>query len=418
VVDARAFGPPAAFVAQLALVVIGGLVGHGRLAAERPSPALLTRFYLLVGVGGALGGVFNGIVAPLAFPDLFEHGLAAAGLAALAVPWGATIQELRAGRGRLEMAGAVVLGWVVVWLLWQSRGVGGASWAGWRWLLAVLAVAPLLTRWGRNPVLVPIALTMAVAGPIGQMRSAEFTTRTFFGRYQVTLTDGFARLVNGTTQHGTQNQRTDQTRLRALSYYDPEGPLGQVLADDPGDVGVIGLGTGAIAAYGHPGQTVAFHEIDPEVVDIARRWFSYLDDSMAKIEIVLGDGRLTVAGMPGRYDVLLVDGFNSDAIPMHLLTVEALRTYLDAVGERGLVAVHITNRFVGLEPVIKGAAERLGVEALVAAGVSTDNVTSVWAALSRSPERMQRLRAAGWTPPTGPAVLWTDQRASLVSVLK
>ena len=133
---------------------------------------------------------------------------------------------------------------------------------------------------------------------------------------------------------------------------------------------------------------------------------------------MLGDGRLTVARRPGRYDVLLVDGFSSDAIPVHLITVEAMRTYLEAVGERGLVAVHITNRYVGLEPVMKGAAEQLGVEVLGAAGISADNVTSVWVVLSRNRARLERLRRAGWTDLAGRSLVWTDQRSSLFSVLR
>jgi spermidine synthase len=188
--------------------------------------------------------------------------------------------------------------------------------------------------------------------------------------------------------------------------------------DQPrGDVGVIGLGAGAIAAYGQPGQTIVFHEIDPEVVRIARDWFTYLADSKATVETVIGDGRFTVDRVPKRYDILLVDGFTSDAIPVHLITLEAFRTYLDAIKDDGMIAVHITNRFLNLEPVMKGISEALGVEAVGGAGASLDDITSVWVVFSRDHARIEHLRASGWSELTGSPILWTDQRSSIFSVI-
>ena len=415
VVDAPAFGAIPALAAQLALVLVAGLIGHGMLAADRPPPALLTRFYLIIAIGGALGGLFNGIVAPLAFDGLFEHALAAAALVALVVRWRPDRTASRESQ-QLDMLLALVLAAIPVVLVvprlmtLRPRDPRGA--------LVILAIllAPLLTRYARRTPIVIGVLIAGLAAPVREIARAEFTTRTFFGRYQVTMRDGVARLTNGTTAHGTQDQRTPEGRLRPTAYYDPLGPLGWVMSDVRGDIGAIGLGAGAIAAYGKPGQTIVFHEIDPAVVDIAQTRFSYLGDSSANIEIVTGDGRLTVDRIPGRYDLLIVDGFTSDAIPVHLITADAFRTYFDALREGGLIAVHITNRYVGLEPVMRGVGEQLGVDVLGAAGVSIDQITSVWVVMSHSAERLDRLRANGWVDLTGPSVRWTDQRSSLFEV--
>jgi hypothetical protein len=415
VIDSGMFGPIVALLVQLVLVVVSGLAGHGMLAADRPPAALLTRFYLMIGIGGALGGLFNGVVAPLAFDGLFEHAIAAAALVALVVSW--QPGPARA-RGRpVETAVALALAAIPILLvLPRLLGVRPRSAAS-AWVVLAVLLAPLLTRWARRGPLVAAVLIAGLAAPVREIARAEFTTRTFFGRYQVTMRDGVARLTNGTTAHGTQDQRTPEGRLRPTAYYDPLGPLGWVMSDVRGDVGAIGLGAGAIAAYGQPGQTIVFHEIDPAVVDIARSRFSYLGDSRAHIEIVTGDGRLTVDRVPGRYDVLIVDGFTSDAIPVHLITAEAFRTYFDALREDGLIAVHITNRFVGLEPVMRGIGEQLGVDVVGAAGMSIDDITSVWVVMSRSAERLDRLRANGWIDLAGPSVRWTDQRSSLFEVL-
>jgi spermidine synthase len=283
--------------------------------------------------------------------------------------------------------------------------------------MLVLLLAPLFTRYARRAPLVAAVLVAGLAGPIRDIARAEYTTRTFYGRHQVTMRDSVARLLNGTTAHGTQDQRTAESRLRPTMYYDPVGPLGGVMSDVRGDVGVIGLGAGAIAAYGQPGQTIVFHEIDPAVVDIAQTWFSYLRDSRAHIEIVTGDGRLTVDRVSGRYDVLIVDGFTSDAIPVHLVTAEAFRAYFDAIRDGGVIAVHITNRFVGLDRVMLGIGEQLGVDVLGAIGTSLDQIGSVWVVMSHDQQRLDRLRANGWVDLVGPSVRWTDQRSSLFEVL-
>jgi hypothetical protein len=260
-------------------------------------------------------------------------------------------------------------------------------------------------------------LVLGLIGPVAEGARASFTTRTFFGRYQVTSSDGVALLTNGTTVHGRQDQENAEARLRPTAYYDRLGPLGAVMEVVRGDIGVIGLGAGTVAAYGRPGQTIVFHEIDPAVIEIARSHFSFVGDSPARIEMVLGDGRLTVDRIARRYDLLIVDGFTSDAIPVHLLTLEAFQAYSRALAEGGMIAVHISNRHFRLEPVLRGIADELDLNALVGVGISADRIPSVWVVLSPVSGRLDHLRDRGWIYLGGRAVLWTDQRSSLFEVL-
>lgn len=181
----------------------------------------------------------------------------------------------------------------------------------------------------------------------------------------------------------------------------------------------MGLGAGTIAAYGREGQTLVFHEIDPAIVRIAEQRFSYLADTPANVEILLGDGRLTLAGIRERYGLLVVDAFTSDAIPMHLLTLEAIQVYRAAIERNGVIAVHIANRHLDLGPVLKGAADGLGMVVLEkrGQGVAEGALASRWVVLANEWATLDPLRESGWTELTSEPQLWTDQRSSLWSVL-
>lgn len=179
-------------------------------------------------------------------------------------------------------------------------------------------------------------------------------------------------LTNGSTVHGTQDLRPGQER-EPRSYYHRTGPVGQLFAEQGqrlagAELGFVGLGSGALAAYGQPGQTMTFFEIDQASVDIARdpELFTYLADSAAQVDIVLGDGRLSLADQPvGRFDALVLDAFSSDAIPVHLLTREAVDLYLSRLRPDGLLVFHISNRYLDLAPVLANIAEDAGLEGLI-----------------------------------------------------
>ncbi|MGH3386817.1 MAG: spermidine synthase, partial [Nocardioidaceae bacterium] len=251
--------------------------------------------------------------------------------------------------------------------------------------------------------------------------------RTFFGSYRVESRDGVHTLVHGTTIHGTQF--TDQQRRDLpTTYYSRGGPLGEVFGLDEGRfdrVGAVGLGTGTVAAYGRPGQTMTFFEIDPDMVRMARdtSLFTYLADSAAEIETVVGDGRLTVSARePGSLDLLVLDAFSSDSIPIHLLTAEAMRMYASRLADDGVLAVHVSNRVFELEPVVAAAAGELGWRAAVGRGAGLDDgaTGSVWVVLSRDDAVVQTLvDDSGWSQlDRDDPVRWTDDYSSLVAVLR
>lgn len=420
VLDPGILGLEVAVATQIAFVAVAGLFCHGRLAADRPAPRSLTAFYVWLAVGGALGGLLNGIVAPLLFPTVIEHGLTAALLLAVlvdlrAAPPGATGLPRPL---RLAPAWLVALAPVLLATAFQRHLRPGTVAA---WLAVGVVLASLASRYGRSRLVLFAVVGLAVVPSVRVLAGAAAVERTFFGVHIVQRDADEVRLMHGTTLHGTQDLRTAQATRTATTYYHPDGPFGALVTNygDAGDIGVIGLGTGATAAYGRAGQRIVFHEIDPAVVRIARQHFSYLDDSAADIEMILGDGRLTLDEAPAPYALLAVDAFTSDAIPVHLLTLEAVTGYLDAVAPDGVVAIHISNRHLDLGRVLDGAARELGVHALDHQDPGDAGRTSSrWVALARDAETLAPLRDTGFVDLAPDlTVVWTDQRSDLVSVL-
>jgi hypothetical protein len=423
-VDPDVFGVGAAVIVQLVLVAVGGLVAHGQLAADRPRPEALTRFYLWVAVGGALGGLVNGLLAPALLPTVAEHGLVAAATLALVVRW----RELVVGAGRWRPVSRVVVAGLLA-LLPIAAVTATVRWwlpdAWWsRAALFTLLLAPLASRLGRSGAVGVAVALVATLPHVHTVVEAEESERTFFGVHRVLVDGDHVSLLHGTTLHGTQDLSSLTARQHPTTYYDrlgPFGPIGEKLVPR-GDTGVIGLGSGAIAAYGAPGTRVVFHEIDPTVVRLADDHFTYLRDSLAEVETVVGDGRLTVAEVDGGYRTLLVDAFSSDAIPVHLLTLEAVATYLEAVTDDGAIGLHITNRHLDLRPVAAAIARELDLHAVIGRGEPAGYSTT-WVVLARDPEPLEPLRRRGFHDldhevEPGDEVLWTDQRSDLLRVLR
>jgi hypothetical protein len=423
-VDPDLFGVGVAVVVQLVLVAVGGLVAHGQLAADRPRPSALTRFYLWIAVGGALGGVANGLLAPLLFPTVAEHGLIAAATLALVVRWREVVVGAGAWRPLPRLGAAVLLALLPV----AAVAVTLRWWLPDPWWLGagviVVLLAPLASRFGRSGA-VGVAVAMVATLPhVQTVLGAEEVDRTFFGVHRVLVDGDHVSLLHGTTLHGTQDLSSLTARQHPTTYYDrrgPFGPIGEELVPR-GDTGVIGLGSGAIAAYGAPDTRVVFHEIDPAVVRLADDHFTYVRDSPAEVEMVVGDGRLTVAEIDRPYRTLLVDAFSSDAIPVHLLTLEAVATYLEAVTDDGAVGLHITNRHLDLRPVAAAIARELGLHAVIGRGEPA-GYSSTWVVLARDPATLGPLRDRGYLDlddevSPDDEVLWTDQRSDLLRVLR
>lgn len=423
---------------DLTVLTVVALAAHRRLADNRPPTARLTEFYLLVALGGALGGAFNSLVAPLIFVRISEFPLALLAAIALLVLDGAAQRAQQVARHAKEQkhsqlriaAGELgALATPLVFLL-LARVTGAGALVNIAIAAGLLAAGWLLA--GRRPM--PLAL--GVAGillltlfPLPPPLQAG---RNFYGTYAVAESGGRRLLTEGTTVHGWQY--LDAARRREpTAYYSTAGPIGEVFtryANDPAlrQVDVVGLGAGTLAAYGQPGQSMRFYELDPQIAAVARdpRLFSYLADSRAAVSETTGDGRLLLDRRPDASAGLLVlDAFSSDAIPTHLLTAEAFRGYNRVLQPGGLLAVHITNRFLDLAPVLAGAASQSGMSVVIRdddapAVAGQPRIPSRWVVLARDPARLDLLRQTpGWRPlPAEPAVRWTDDYSSLLPLLR
>lgn len=441
---------PMGLIAGLHLAAFFGvcLVCHGELARDRPPAEQLTAFYFWMSLGGVLGGLFNALAAPVLFHKLgmVEYPLAVV-LAGLVRPRGDGGGPPRAGdllwaAGLFAAAAVLVLlvpGWVPVPADGDSpaataaRLVRGGLMYG---LPAAVAFALV-----RRPVRYALCLAALFAagtldpGPLGQTLHME---RNFFGVVRVTRSaDGrFVRLVHGTTLHG--QQRADESGPpRPMTYYHEKGPVGHLFRALPADrlrrVGVVGLGTGAVAAYARPGQDWTFYEIDPAVVRIARdpRYFTFLSSCRADAcEVVLGDARRQLARVPdGTLDLLILDAFSSDAIPVHLLTREALALYVRKLAAGGVLLLHVSNVHLDLPPLVARLAAdhapplavRYCQDATTESERADGKTASQWMVLARSDADLGPMAGGPhWQPVAGPkpGPVWRDDFANVLSVWK
>ena len=306
---------------------------HGELAAMRPAPKYLTRFYLMISIGGAAGGLFVGLVAPRIFKTFLEMPLALVACAAIAalLTWRAARSGKFAPRPRNAHYAASVVALVVT---------GFVAWHGWDYYDDVRSNAIVMTR-----------------NFYGTLRVKEYDR----GR----AAQSSRALVHGVINHGWQY--TDPVlRKEPVSYFGPGSGIAKALAfysGRPRRVGIIGLGVGSFTAWGRPGDYFRIYELDPDVERIARNDFWYLKESQAKIEVITGDGRLNMErDAPQNFDLISVDAFSSGSIPIHLLTREALRAYRRHLAPGGVIVYNVTNRFVNLAPQLKLVAEAEGMK--------------------------------------------------------
>jgi hypothetical protein len=411
-------------MAHLGMLGLAGILCHVRLARDRPHPSRLAEFYLWLALGGALGGTFNALVAPVLFRDPLEYPLALAALAFLVA------SGSRTGAPAFRRSD-LALGLLPALLAW-----GLARWAGGLGMdpLLLLAIpgALCLALAGR-----PVRFGLGVAGLVlvgfahpamgGQV---VFKERTFFGIHRIYQDDGYLWLAHGTTVHGGQHRDRPG---EPLTYYHPAGPAGSLFRDPdvrphPDDApryprtAVVGLGTGSMIAYARPGEAWSLYEIDPAVVRIAEdtTFFTFLRDALVPYRHVLGDARLSLEGEGPAYDLLVVDAFTSDAVPVHLLTREAVALYLDRLEPGGLIAFHISNRYLDLSHVLADVAGVLGLHALSArdelGGMARGHFPSHWVVVSREPVSFRDPR---WRvlEPTGRRE-WTDSYSSLLPLIR
>lgn len=342
---------------------LGALLCHARLSAAKPEASRLTEFYLVMAVGGVLGGLFNAIVAPVVFVDVFEYPLALVLVAAVRPGAGRRPGVLDGVIPALVAAYIVAVNTLVIDPVRTGYIAAGALAGG------VPAVSAFLCSVRRVGFAATLAVVLAATFvyPRG-FRERLYSERTFFGVYRVARTmDGSAiSLLHGTTIHGEQPLRDGERQPIASTYYHPRSPIGRIFEAGRGDprfrrVGLVGMGVGSLAAYAEEGARLTFHEIDPAIVRIASdpALFTYLSESAGEWDVKLGDGRRTMEDVPdGTYGVIVLDAFTSDAIPVHLMTVEAFELYKRKLAPGGLLAVHISNRYLDLRPIVTGAARR------------------------------------------------------------
>jgi|RhiMetdeSRZDD1v2_1073273.scaffolds.fasta_scaffold12890_11 SAM-dependent methyltransferase len=399
------------------------LLLHGQLARARPDARHLTTFYVWVSIGGVLGGAFNTLIAPVVFTGITEYPLMLVAVCALGLTgnqsWrvgflDVVIPLLFAGLVALLM---VVWGKLGLYTLALGIGISGA-------LYLACAKHPVRLATG-------IAL-MFIAGSLwGPSRAGVLLAeRTFFGvlRVRADSTGKYHQLVHGTTLHGEQALDPAQSS-EPRTYYHRAGPIGQVIEIlsphlSGGSIGVVGLGVGSLAAYSQPGQTWTFYEIDPAIEHIARapQYFRYMSNCGARCTVTLGDARLSLAKASAHHDLLIVDAFSSDAIPMHLLTREALQVYLRSLKPEGVLAFHISNWNVNLKPVLGALAKDSALTALARLDLDADAASghgrSEWLVMARaSSVPRSLLEDKRWQQPPSDGVVWTDDYSNLVTVL-
>jgi hypothetical protein len=366
------------------------MVCHGELYRLRPAPRHLTGYYLMIAFGGALGGFFVAVICPLVFNVYIELylGLLACSCSLLLVDTNIS----PAFRKRRYVWGVLL----IITSLMGTRFMGKKSLEGQR---------------------------------------AIDNSRNFFGVLTIwedrwdEPDEHVLLMQHGTTFHGLQFQLPEKRHI-PTAYYGIESGIGLTLQNLPKQadrrIGIVGLGVGTIAAYGHEGDMIRFYEINPEVERLARKYFTYLDDSQANVEVIIGDARLTMEReQPQQYDVLVIDAFSSDAVPVHLLTVEAIEVYLKHLADDGIMAFHISTMHLDLHSVLWKLAEHLNLETSWIEGVEDGSqgvLDSDWILLARDGEFLDSDAIEDMESVPGyrkkEVMLWTDDHINLLEIVK
>jgi SAM-dependent methyltransferase len=416
---------------------------HARMFELRPAAEHLTRFYLAMSVGGVIGGIFCALLAPVIFDWTYEHPilLIAAAFAIGHRPLFAATEKIWAETRQSKLSEFAT----IAVLLAVSLLVGGVffkmPYVAQIFIALIMAIFAALCcgrRWLFAGALVATMLSAGGWKIVGQSLNTGQMTRSYFGVYSLKPIDGKAMsLYHGTTIHGVQMLDPKQA-LIPPGYYTPTSGVGLAMQAVPkifGDkarIGVIGLGTGALVCYSRPGETWTFYEIDPAIESIARdpKKFSFVSRCRPDLRVIIGDARLAIADEPpASADVLIIDAFSSDAIPVHLLTEEAFATYRRYLAPGGLLVIHISNKFLGLSPVISTAADPgwvARIRTTSRAEPSDGDVlffSSTWAVMSEDPakiETLERVSGAGvWSPieKAPDFERWKDNYSSVLPLL-
>jgi hypothetical protein len=440
------------------------MVCHGELVRLRPESRYLTSFYLMIAGGGTLGGLLATVGAPHLLKNFWEYHL---GLLATAIL--TLIVLFRDHRCPLYQGRPLVVWpiWIMLWISWAFLAfrLVDRIWQSPKFYLGILALVLLTLAlflrdrkgrlYGGRPLRVWavwavlcvswLALGLVLGSHIRQsMEDSVETRRNFFGvlrvldLYKDDPGEHRFTLMHGRIEHGFQFQDKEK-RYRPVSYYGPASGVGLAIACHPRRlerqglrIGVIGLGTATLAAYGRQGDYIRFYEINPQVLRLSDKYFSYRKNSRARIDVVLGDARISMErerqrGEPQKFDVLAVDAFSSDAIPVHLLTRECYQTYRYHLKEDGILAMHITNRYFDLSPVIRNLilpGSKQDMQAVWIEGVGDESQgtdSTDWILLTANRQFLANpnvhQNVAPWHDPAPPPGFWTDDYSNLFSLL-
>jgi SAM-dependent methyltransferase len=433
-------------------LLLGCVVCHGELAHSKPNPDYLTHFYLSLAAGGALGGFLVGLVAPQIFNSYWEMPLALVALAGLGVCGCSEQMRLLPRRSWTAKLTIAALATALILLLlgtlpsaldpypqeWAKIVKGAARWG----CAALLVMATLLLP-SRAVALTALLCTLIFDWGYYHSLSTgtELAVRNFYGALRVQRSSAGAwhirTLAHGVTVHGTQIMEPPLREL-PTTYYGESSGIGHTILIEHISIGSlrigsIGLGAGTLAAYGKPGDVFRVYELNPAVVAIAQNQFTYLKDSKARIELVLGDARVSLEREIAqgafdkperRFDILSVDAFSGDAIPVHLLTREAFASYARVITPDGVIAFHLSNQYLDLAPVVGQIARDAGFQAVLLAdrpSASGWMSSSDWALLTRSTTFLQQPQITAYSTPIVPRPglsVWTDQFSNLFQILK
>lgn len=416
---------------------------HWQLAQRRPNPEHLTSFYWWISVGGVLGGLFNAIAAPLLFNYLLEYPLVML-LSILVLRSPQLLQGIEFTSAS-QLLNYQKIQNISLGLIFGGLLVGLSADAFWQNLRGHLMAIGLMTlifypfHLKKSNWVIGLSLIFMLGQfSLNNLGGILYTERSFFGvnrviQYENEIGGKYHSLLHGTTMHGKQSL-APQRRYEPLSYFQVDSPIGQFFAsvnpEKLSQVAVLGLGVGTLITYAQPGQKWTFYEIDPTIEKIARnpRYFTFLQDAKAPYQVILGDGRIQLEKVPDRtYDLLIMDAFSSDSIPVHLVTKEAFQLYFSKLKESGWLLVNISNRYIDLEPILGAIAEHLGLVTLhqkegeispteKAMGKSASH----WVILTQKSENFgSLLQDSRWQaiPPSSISI-WTDDYSNILSVLR
>ena len=424
---------------HLIMFFLLALACHTELAQSRPPKTRLTEFYLLMSLGGALGGVFVAIISPLLFSSIIEYPISL--FLILVVLTRFSVDPKGSGKRKWDVVGPIVLALAILFFLIASRAFGLKDGSILQLILVFGPSAIVVFSFKERPwrfafaygVLLIAVSVVASAGNDSQL----YAGRNFFGIKHIAENEQktIRYLRHGTTLHGAQY--IDATMHgEPLSYYHRKGPVGEVFkalyeTKEKLNVAVIGLGVGTIASYIGEGSKITFFEIDSAVKDIAedQRYFNFLTTVSGELEIIVGDGRVQLSkAADGTYDVIILDAFSSDSIPVHLLTSEAIALYKSKIKESGILVFHISNRFIDLKPVLAKHANTFRMTAVSKYDQKpleeseTDRLPSDYGVMGASDsEAIGRLQKnGGWKElAVDPTVAsWTDKYSNIINVLK